>query len=130
MVEIVDPGSVTLSADLSDQPCVNSMELTVGAGPAVWVGPTVGVAPEGVFVSVGVGVLVLRASELLALAEPPMRLNTNASTITVVRNMKRRFCFCMGIFLSVTFLLATANTNNTLTIYVIMPARENHVHGI
>lgn len=87
---------------MSDQPCDNSVELTVGA--AVEVGEGVNVGPEGVFVGVGVGVFVgFGAFGLLALAEPPMMLSINASTSTAVRIINRPFCFLMGIFLSVTF---------------------------
>jgi len=66
-MEMVVPGSVTLLADLSEKPLVNSVELTVGSGPGVCVGPGVGVGPEGVDVAtVGVGVLVLGAGLTLA----------------------------------------------------------------
>lgn len=70
------PGSVTLLADLSEKPLVNSVELTVGiTGKAVCVGPGVGVGPEGVDVATdGVGVLVLGARALLA--EACMTLTT------------------------------------------------------
>src|SRR6185503_15988731 len=91
-------GSVTVLADLRDQPEVSSMELTVGAGPGVCVGPGVGEGPIGVEVAtVGVGVLVFGACGLLALAEPPIRLSINASINTAVKMMNRRFCLCMGI---------------------------------
>ena len=86
---MVVPGSVTLSADLSDHPCVNSVELTVGAGPGVWVGPDVGVRLGVDVAPTGVGVFVFGAFGLLALAEPPIMLNINASTSTAVRNMNK-----------------------------------------
>jgi hypothetical protein len=69
------------------------VELTVGA--AVEVGEGVRVGPEGVLVVVGVGVLVLGACGLLALAEPPRMLSINASTSTAVRIINRPFCFFM-----------------------------------
>src|SRR5690242_4008088 len=99
---MVVPGSVTLLADLSDQPCVNSVELTVGAGPGVWVGPGVGVGPTEVGVRVGV-LVGLGAFGLLALAGPPMRLIIKTSTRAAVKMMNRRFCLCMAFFLSVIF---------------------------
>ena len=72
---MIVPGSVTLLADLSENPLVNSIELTVGTGPGVCVGPGVGVGPEGVDVATdGVGVLVLGARALLA--EACMTLTT------------------------------------------------------
>jgi hypothetical protein len=82
---MVVPRSVTSSADLRDQPCVNSVEVRVGAGPGVWDSPGVGVGPRGVLV--GVGVLVFRAFGLLALADPPMMLSIKASINTAVRIM-------------------------------------------
>ena len=75
--------------------------------------PDAGVGVElavGVEVAVGVGVFGFGAIGLLALAEPPMMLSINASTSTAVRIINRPFCFLMGIFLSVTFLQATAYT--------------------
>ena len=103
---------------MSDQPCVNSVELTVGA--AIEVGEGVRVGPEGVLD--GVGVLVFRACGLLALAEPPRMLNINASTSTAVRIINRLFCLFTRIFLSVTFPFVTSYTNNSSTIYVILLA--------
>src|SRR5215212_4705911 len=105
---MIVPGSVTLLADLSDQPVVNSVELTVGT-PGAGVGLGVDVATIGV----EVGILVLGAFGLLASAEPPTMLNIKASTSTAVRIMNRPFCFLMGIILSVTFLFATAYKNNS-----------------
>ena len=81
------PGSVTLLADLSEKPDVNSVELMVGTGPGVCVGPGVGVGPDGVDVAiVGVGVFVLGARVLLA--ETCMTLtirmiNTSAKIIVI-----------------------------------------------
>src|SRR5438874_10417729 len=66
--EMVAPPSVTLFAEISDQPCVNSVELRVGAGPGVGLGPGVG---EGVGVNVGVGVGVLRGAAVLTVPPPP-----------------------------------------------------------
>src|SRR5512138_326483 len=90
---MVAPLSATLLAEINDQPWVSSVELTVGAGPGVWVGPAVGVGPTGV----GVGVFVFGALGLLALAEPPMELSRNTSTSAAVKKMDRRFGFCMEI---------------------------------
>jgi hypothetical protein len=74
-------------------------------------------------VGVNVGVFVgFGAFGLLALAEPPMMLNMNASTSTAVRIMNRPLCFCMGIFLSVAFLFATVYTKYNSTIDVPLPA--------
>jgi hypothetical protein len=64
---MVVPGSVTLLADLSEKPVVNSVELTVGADVGVCVGAGVGVGLIGVDVAIlGVGVLVLGAKLTLA----------------------------------------------------------------
>ena len=100
---MVLPGSVTLFADLSEKPDVNSVELTVGTGPGVWVGPDVGVIVGVDVAPPGVGVLVFGACGLLALAEPPRMLSINASTSTTVRIINTLFCLFTRIFLSVTF---------------------------
>ena len=95
--EIVAPLSVTLVAEIKDHPCVNSVELTIGAPDAcVGVGVIVGVE-----VAVGVGVFVLGAFNVLASAKPPTLLNANTSTSMIVKMMNKPFCFRMGFsFLS------------------------------
>lgn len=47
-------------------------------------------------------------------------LNINESTSITVRIINRLFCLFTRIFLSVTFLFATAYTKNNLTIQVIL----------
>src|SRR5690349_8322765 len=79
---------------MSDQPCVSSLELTIGA-PEDCVG--VGVI-VGVEVAIpGVGVFVLGAFNVLACAEPPTILKANMSTSAAVKMTNRRFGFPMGI---------------------------------
>ena len=84
---MIVPGSVTLFADLSAKPAVNSVELMVGAGPGVCVGPAVGVGPDGVDVAtVGVGVFVFGARLLLAeacMTLTSMMINARAMTIVM-----------------------------------------------
>lgn len=100
---------------------MSSVELTVGDGPGVCVGPGVGVGPIEVGVNVGV-FEGFGALGLLALAEPPRMLSITASTSTAVRIINRPFCFLMGIFLSVALLFATVYTKNNSTIDVPLSA--------
>jgi hypothetical protein len=71
-------------------------------------------------IGVGVGVLGFGAFGLLALAEPPMTLNRSTSISAAVKITKRRFCLCMGIFLSITFLEVIAYVKNNSVIFVIL----------
>jgi hypothetical protein len=83
---MVVPGSVTLLADLSDQPLVSSVELTVGTGPGVCVGPGVGVGPVGVLVRVGVAV-----AGLAAYTPPPPLTTIAKSKVTAKVRLKKVF---------------------------------------